>query len=347
MSVMRIIFGLVSSIFICFISIIPAISQNFISDTISVTFGDSTIYSIDFNCDSIVDSRKSGPHVLTVAQGKKYVIKYFDIYYTTTEPLSNEVKNAFQWTNTGNTIKLNIERFEVKGYSKKKKDGDYLYSQIAISEVTDTGFLHVGTLIHEISSQRSFPFPSETLPSDTPIEAWKYLFAKNMNELSLNIEPGNFYTQKVRPHFIPRVIVHIGLKSIIVDGEFWFTNPEASRSFTTKSYKLRYRNSPAFESIGFQVINNTAYYRLNDNFMLLSNYSTFIGINRWKDFDKRKLGFQDILHLNFSASQGILFQPKYKKGFVAGIGITEDIVGIYKQKIVFEPAVFILVGIKL
>lgn len=333
--------------FIFFVMFMQVKSQDFIRDTVFVSFGTQTNYAIDFSCDSIIDCRKIAPNVLYIEQASKYIIKYYDIYYSLKDKLAKELFSTYKWDRKGTKIKLEIERFEVKGFSKKDNCGKYVFSQIAVSEINDTGSVYKGTMVHEISKQNTFPFPSDTLPAEYPIEAWKYQFAKDMNALNTGKLPGNFYTQKVGPDFIPRTFIHIGLKSLIVDGEFWFSNPESNRSFSSKSYKLRYRNASEFESIGFPLVNNTSYYRLNNNFMLLSNYSLFMGINRWKDYDKRKLGFQDILHANVSASQGIILHPKLTRGIVAGIGITEDIVGIYKQKMLFEPALFILVGIKL
>jgi hypothetical protein len=139
----------------------------------------------------------------------------------------------------------------------------------------------------------------------------------------------------------------LGIGWYTLDGEIFFAYPEPGNKFIRTPYHLRYRNSEDFESLEFGIGNDHIYYRLNESFLLCLKSKLFFGINRWKDIDEGSRGLEEVLLLDYSLNQELVFNKKSKNGFVLGIGLTENIYYIYGHNPVFKPGIILFLGIDL
>ncbi len=115
----------------------------------------------------------------------------------------------------------------------------------------------------------------------------------------------------------------------MLDGSVDFLFPEIHSSFLRSSGVIRYRNERQLESIAWAIFSDSFFHRIYSQWVFRIQAQGFLGINRWKDIQKRSHTLYDIPIVDCSLASGLHFQPKIWRGPIFGCGIRGDVSYVY------------------
>jgi hypothetical protein len=332
--------------------------QKYINDSLVVEFNNSELPQIKALVDTVIDLRNSEPNCIAIYEKTKYYAVPVDVFVLTSKPLHVGLKNMFVSKPDSlikKSYKLEIKEFEIKRKSQFFKNEFTCNSVISVYSAENKKYSYLGSLVYESQniSKKNRKHPEKEY--EIAIDSWKEKFASDMNEISLYASIDTTFSlpnfRKEQSNFRKNMIVSaeyaFGNDSWLVDGEILFSRPEAKSQFNRVGSILRYRHEKKYESFETGLQNIQRNYRLNNNFMFCMKAKLFLGLNLWNNNEYAKHGLEDILLLDFSFSQSIIFNPLYKKGIVFGLGVMEDATYIYSEGNKYNIYLVAQLGIKL
>ncbi len=337
---------------------IKGLGQKFISDSLVVGFGTDNLKKIDATIDTIIDKRNLKPNCINISERSKYYNIPIDYFILTSKPLSSEISGMFLKKNDSLISKkfsLEIKEFNITGKSQLFKSNYTCNSIISVYSVDSNRKVYNGTLVYEIQNAVKKNKKQPEKEYEEFIDYWKSDFARDMNDIASHpVHDSTFKLPNLiqvksgfRKNMIASTDVAFGKDSWLIDGEIMFSQPEPQSIFYRQGNIIRYRHETKFESLEFLIINKQFNYRINDRFVFMMKEKLFWGLNDWSNNEYSKHGIQDIIILDLSLSQSIVYNPFYKRGIICGVGILEDVTEIYSIGGKFKPYIMVQLGIKL
>jgi hypothetical protein len=345
-------------IFLFIIFPLSVSAQKFVSDSLVVEFGKYESKKINATVDTIIDQRNLKPNCIAIAEKKKYYNIPIDYRILISKPLITGVKEMFLNKPDGITdhnYRLEIKEFNISSESEFRKNHYTCNSIISVYSVINNKNTYKGTLVYETQSSIKKNKKQPQKEYETVLDSWKGDFASDMNGIIQHSSNDSTFSlpnliinqSDFRKNMIMSLDIAYGLNSWVVDGEIMFSHPEPKQQFFRQGSILRYRHEKKYESLEFSIANTQYNYRLNHNFVFVIKPKFFWGLNYWNNDEFSNHGLQDILLLDFSVSQSILFNPFYKRSVICGLGIMENATYIYSEQVKFKPYIVFQIGIKL
>lgn len=338
------------------ISHFSANGQKFISDSLVVEFGRSDLHRINAAIDTVIDHRNLKPNCISISERIKYYHVPIDYRILTSKPLGTGIKEMFsnQPDSATNKYKLEIKEFSIRSVPKPSKNYLSCNSIISVYSVKPQANTYIGTLVYETSDVLKRTKKQPQKEYEAFIDSWKDRFATDMNAIAQHspADPAFSLPNLIRKQsdFRKKMIIStdvaVGANSWVVDGEIMFSRPEPQARFVRQGSILRYRHEKTYESLEFPILNKQRNYRLNNNFVFILKPKLFWGLNRWNDNEYAKHGLQDLLILDCSVTQSLVYNPFYQKGIVCGLGVMENATYIYSEQVKFKPYAVFQIGIK-
>jgi len=330
-------------------------SQRFISDSLMVQFGENNVEKIHASIDTIIDHRNTKPNCISISEKIKYIYVPIDYRILITKPLSVNLHDLFTNSSDSTKYRLEIKEFNIHTKPNLFQNNYSLNSIIAIYSVENKIDTYEGTLVYENNSEIWKNSKQPQKEYESFVDSWKKDFIKDMNVIVKNTSNDFAYKCpnliKQQSGFDKNMLlstdIAIGRDSWIIDGEIMFSGPEPKREFRREGNLLRYRHDKRYEAIEFSIVNKQFNYRINDQFVFIAKPKLFWGLNNWNENEYRKHGFEDILLLDCSVSQTLLFNPFYKKSIIFGVGVMENVNYIYSEPANFNLYFMFQLGIKL
>ena len=334
--------------------------QKLIQDTLFVSFPPLVRERVSHAVvDSIIDLRDEEPRVIGMYEVNKYLFVPVDLLICTKKSLTDEIAERLR-LNGHNKDPLNL-RLAIDNFWLTKKTNSWIYphyqlnASIQIYQRSPSGdFAHLGELLYETVSRK--PFWGDKLKKgfEKVVANWHREFIEDLTIVSKNVRPitlENFrrgiYIGK-RTHLFSGGDVVVATRGWIFDGAVFFSHREARKQFfRSGGYNLRYRNSKDFESIGFGLTIDYLFHRINSYMVFRGKSQLMFGLNRWKDIDRKDHKLYDILILDYSLSQSLIYNPLDRRGFLFGIGLQENVYYIYSKGIEFQLGLLVHLGLKL
>ncbi len=332
--------------------------QKFVSDSLVVDFGNSSLTKINAVVDTVIDQRKLAPNCIAITEKKKYFKVPIDYRILTSKPLRVGFSEMFSNKSDStiiNNIRLEIKEFVIKSESNFLKEKYTCDAIISVYSVKKTNIGYIGALSYEFQGAEFKSIKHPQIGYEVFIDSWKTAFIADMNAIILHSSVDTSFSLpnliKVSSDFRKNMIlsteVAIGLDSWLIDGEIMFSRPEPQPEFYRQGYILRFRREKRYESIEFSISNKQYNYRLNNNFVFVFKPKLFWGLNYWNKNEYSKHGLEDVFLFDFSATQSILYNPFYKTGIVCGLGIMENATYIYSEPTKVKPYIVFQISIKL
>ncbi len=314
---------------------ILAFSQNMVADTLVVSFSDTLKPELgSLSVEKVNDLRNTDPNFLSVYEKKKWLFFPVDQIVKTSTPLSEQIQEQFFSDSIGITeYHVNINHFEIKNYTSLFGRQLVLHSTLEISEQNkENDSTFIGTFYYETSetSKKKEPVAKSY---EALLDKWSMRFGGDLlavqNEID-KVVPGQYYhfrreQRAVEKNFYTSVEAFAGLHFWGIDGELWFSQPEANRIFNRSSGVIRYVNHPDFQAIALGSNVRRWNYRLNQHWIFTNKMALLLGINNWKNIKTVGHTLEEIFLFNASMSQSINFNPLDQNGLIFGIGIMEDL----------------------
>ena len=348
------------SLITCFCVLFSGLNygQKLISDSLVVNFGYMIEPRISSAADKVIDQRNLRPNCIAIGERTKYLFVPVDYFIVLPNPLSTGIQKMFlQKTDSSPQVNFNLEikEFNIRSEAHSFTNKYICNSIISVYKAAGHENDYLGTLVYETQTTGSTAKKKQKEAYETCIDAWKQSFASDMNKIAVQASADSIVTFKnlikepsdFRKNFIISTDVAIGINSWLIDGELMFSHPEPQRQFFRRGKILRYRHEEKYQSLEFSIVNNQFNYRLTDNFVFVLKSKLFWGLNSWNKNEYSTHGLQDIFLIDLSLSQSILYNPFYKRGFICGLGLLEDVTYIYSEDIRFRPYFVFQLGIKL
>lgn len=337
--------------------------QKLVQDSLIVHFPRSVeLKPIHGVIDSVVDQRDSEPHVIGEYEVTKYLFVPVDLLICTEKPLADEVNAIFNGTvNTKQSLRLKLV---LDDFWLTKKTGSWLYPHYQLNASVqlyeknqNNNSVYVGHLVYETVSRQSLFGDKLKRGFEKVMEKWRDEFVDDLTIVSKNLRSyqditlDNFRTgifSGRRTHLYGGMDVVMGTRDWLVDGALFFSHREAGKPFfRSGGYNVRYRNAKTFESIEFGLSIDYLFHRLNRQMILRGKSQIMLGFNRWKDIDTKDHKIYDVLILNYSLSQSLIFDPLDERGIFFGVGLLEDVYYVYSKGIEFQLGLLFHLGLKL
>ena len=312
--------------------------------------------------DSVIDQRKMESHVIGEYEVTKYLFVPVDLVICTKRPLADEMAEILDYTENKEKplrFKLVLDDFWLR-----KKTDSWLYPHYQLnasiqlhSQNGNDAFECIGHFVYQTVSRK--PLFGEKLKTgfEKIMVKWHEKFVYDLSTVTDDlcshraIALRNFH----QDYFLGRrIYLYSGMDAVITprewitDGAIFFSYREArKRFFRSGGYNLRYRSAKTFESIEFGLSTDYLFYRLNRRMVLRGKSQIMLGFNRWKDIDTKDHTLYDILIVDTSLSQSLLFDPLYKRSFLIGIGLFENLYYVYSKGIQFQFGLLFHLGLKL
>ncbi len=301
--------------------------------------------------DSVVDSRNLGKKVLGIGETKKYLVVPIDHIVMTPKPIATHISDIFSKEQTPNASKLNlkIEEFELGYRSGKVAPGHVLNASIKVFK--DTAYM--GNLVYQ-SYFKPKPFKKKLkIGVEGVMSVWQSEFREDMEKISKgwssnkSVELPNFRKNVGNSiNMFTGVDFTYTLDGWMLEADIMFSNREAGRWSFRNGYGVKYRKQDDFQSIEFALVNDHAYYRLSDSWVLKGKLQFWLGFNKWDDFDTVDHELWDALIGDFTMSQGIYHNKLDKTGIVAGVSLVENLYYVHSKELKFQPGLMVHFGYK-
>jgi len=334
-----------------------AVGQKMVRDTSIIVFGDSINSEIPVSLKLINDNRIIPGGYLSTTTNKKYLYVPVDNYYVTQLSLSDNISRMFQSDNfnsNNNLAEVNINEFEIIPQKRYFKKGYVLNVNLEINIKNNiTSDSCFGTLIYETFWKVKGKNQDSTGRVNT-IQNWKNEFTRDVSSVTNYLSdkqiglPVNFYKDQfnLRTNLIGGLDFIFSYDNYMIQGELMFSKPEARQMYLRKGHIVRYRNAEDFESIGFGRRASHFLKRRNNTMMFDISSSFIIAVNKWKDYKEVRHKLQEIVTLDYSFAQKIIYNPLNKRSVIIGAGLVENFYYIFNYGLSFRPGILLSLGIK-
>lgn len=338
-----------------------SIGQTFVQDTLKVQFPRLIEGPNSFTIEAVTDLRDGSSDVLGISETTHYVFVPVDLIICLDQPLAETVQSILSRVNADSnqpTFQLAIEDFDVS-----RRSGSWIYPHYRVSAAikvhgqTPSGREKEVRLLYESKSRTKFF-------GDKPKVGYKKVLGKFSGELAHDLDqlvrtqnwnsllknPRFHLGLKMpkRNHLIWQADGFYGSKGWLMDVSLLFVQREAEKKFYQGRGKfLRYRNMDDYESIEYGLSIDRWNMRFHEYWMFECKSIFALGINKWKDIDTVDHKFYDAFLLDFSLSQGFIFNPLHTSGLTFGIGVMENLFYVYSKGLEFQAGVFVRAGVKL
>ena len=350
-------------VFILLFSAQPLFSQEFVQDTMTVSFSlPNNLKPIAIPVDSLVDERDELPEIIGRYEITKYLFVPVDLLICSQQPLEKEIAEVLGLrTNMADStrFKLVIDEFRLTKKTNSRFYPRYrLDATIHVYEKEGAGDSeYLGHLLYETTIRKPLFRDRMKKGFETVIRKWLGEFAGDMASVSRSrrsrhpIRLENFREEPYegrRNHLYGGMDVSIMPHGWTSDATVYFSHREARRwFFRSGGYNLRYRNTEKYESIEFGRAIDYLFRRLNRHMVLRVKSCFMLGVNRWKDIDTARHEIYDAFIVDYSLSQCLIFNPLDRQSFLFGIGISENVYYIYSRGVNVQMGLMIHLGLKL
>jgi hypothetical protein len=340
-------------------SIFDLSGQKMVYDSLVINFGNCDVTQINARVDTIRDLRIMPHNCVAINEMTKYAFIPVDNLVITKKLLSKEIANLFYQKpepNFVNKYQLEINEFIINTKKELFKTSYTCNVAISVYSIDTSMNRHFsGILLYENNASYSPRKKNLKLGYEKIIDTWKTQFISDFKKINScygvdpNCQLSNYRNElhAAKKNMLINTETIIGANSWLVDGEIIFSRPEAQKSFFRQAYSLRYRNEKKYEAFETSLYNNQNYQRVSDAFLFALKSKFFIGINRWKENEYKNHGLEDVLLLDFSFSQNIVWNRLFKNGITLGIGVMENLTYIYSNDFTFKPYAVVQFGVKL
>jgi hypothetical protein len=336
-------------------------AQNFVKDTITISFKNFDKIKSDVIIDTVIDQRDENSRLIGKYEKSKYLFIPVDLWIYTKNPLCNEIHETIQTSiNNDDPLRFNliIEEFKLTRKTNSLLYPRYLlYSSVQVYQSNiDSEPRYMGKLLYESTSRK--PLWGDKLKKgfESVARNWYKELISDINKLSNdfkaqqppaleNFRSGTYNTKPI--NMIAGVDVSAGTKGWMTDWEIFFSHREVKKRFYRSGYNIRYRNADTFESIEFGLSNDYLLYRWRPNIIFRGKSQLMFGFNSWNDFNTTDHEIWDALILDYSLSQCFIYNPIDKRSILFGLGLMGNIYYVYSRRIQFQFGLLLNFGIKL
>lgn len=338
-------------------------AQKFVRDSLVVHFNTQLNQDkLPLCIDTIRDDRNLPPRSVGSYEIKKFLLIPVDLNIYTTKPLSEEMMGMISATlSTQDSSGIGLV---IKEFSITKKPGGIFFTRYQLTsslwiywgkELNQERF--IGELLYEVNCRPAFFRDKIRRGFQGVIDKWQLDFIDDIHHITYNLKTGQvprlenlrfeLYSDKYMNMYnaVDWVKYRDGYAT---DLEIFFSHREAKRRFIRSGgYRLRYKKSSDFESIGFGLSVDNFFWRLNRIFLFKGKSQMVLGVNRWNDIKTTAHKIYDAFIFEFILNQGITYNPLDKRSLVIGIGLQEEIFYIYSKDWRFQIGPYVHLGIKL
>lgn len=348
--------------------------QKYISDSTIIHFypnqkGNS---KKSFQIYNFKDKRANPGKLFHVGEKKQYWVVPVDYRYLFEDLLMVVLENCFETDSSAiYGYKLEIEVHQLQpSYKKGLVSRHNLHSCILVKNILNNRTDTLGYMVFETSiPMKSVPLDSSQTNIDKPVKqiksnnklAYEKLFYNWQSEIIHDINNLLVTPPVARSFIVPnfKPISYSYKKDLYMkaaylqgkdwyglEGEIFFSFPEARDAFSRNTGSVRYLNTPSYESLLMGKDNENFYWRLSPTSIFEVQSKILMGINRWKDTETTEHKLEEIFQACLSLSQLYQFNKLDKKGLVFSLGLVEDVFYIY-NKVDFRFGFKVHIGLKL
>lgn len=331
-------------------------SQKFLSDTMYIDFKGDSILEVGPLCiKEIIDHRDEDPRFIMYQTKNKLLLFPVDIEIHTKNAISEILFNNIDIAeNCKSYYSLHLNKFEIEKRKGKFGSGTFLLADIPVYEYIDDSAFYRGTFYYDYLYRSLYRRESSASSVLNLLCNWHCAFKTDLLRLNyskLNETgdlPRNFLTDpKIKPlYFNVQATVLAGIDWYGVQGEMFFTRPELASPGKTKSGIIRYQNNRDYESLGIGRNSEHLSFRKNKNLILDIDMNILLGFLKWKEVQVHKPTIYQILNLELSSVQSIIFNQINKQGITFRFGAIESLSYVYDKKLRFQAGGVLGLGYK-
>ena len=331
--------------------------QKFLPDTVFVEFrADSLIDMNHIGIVGISDTRSENPCFVRFDEKKKYLLIPMDQEFYFTEPLAEEIlKGIPQDTNKAVKYFLDIRKFEIETKKRRFSSSVYLVADIPVYQNAGDSSHYIGTLFYDYLYQPIAKRESSGESTENLLSKWHTDFKIDLltinsvsSDISTAITPNFIDDPKIRSLYLNvQGGTFVGLNWWGIQGEIYFSRPETNLKNHYTSGIIRYQNNDDYES--FAIGKNSEHFNLrkNKNLSFTIDLNILLGFCKWKDIEKHDPTLYQLLDLEVSSVQSILYNPINSRGLTARVGFIENISYVFDMKPKIQPGLFFGLGFRL
>jgi hypothetical protein len=332
--------------------------QKMVYDSLVIDFGKNNL-SINAFVDTVRDLRNLPHNCVSINEKTKYVFIPVDNLFVIKKSLANEIRLMFLQkpdSIAGKKYRLEINEFVIDSRKSLFRATYTCNAAISVYSLDSTMKPHfTGTLLYENNISLSPKKKHPALGYEKIITDWKMHFFGDFQVINSCYGKdqicslSNFRQElnATKKNMLTNIETCLGTDSWLADGEIIFSRPEAQKSFFREAYSLRYRNEKKYEAFETSIINKQNCLRVSDAFLFILKSKFFLGFNRWKGDEYKNHGLEDVLNLDLSISQNMVWNRFYKNGVTIGLGVMENLTYIYSESYKFKLYAVVQLGIKI
>jgi len=333
--------------------------QKYIKDSVLVKpERNQAVLKKTFQIYNFNDKRKHPGHILDIAEKKRYLVIPVDQIYYLNRPLKEILDSLMCIDNiTSDRKPLSFDIYEFSPGVRKGGliQSYFLNAHIRVNEVSNDSIVkYLGDFVYETS----IPYKEYKSNKKASYEALIHDWQKELiDDIDLFlVTPKQTYDFLLPNYKEPGYKYHnilIGNASFVggldwwgLEGEMFFSAPEANEFFVRNTGTARYVNAKTFESLLFGKKNQNYFWR-KGKYSLFEIQSKFMfGFNRWKDIETVDHELWELFQFCFSFSEMYQFNQLDKKGITISVGAVEDIYYIF-NKLDYRLGIKLSLGLKL
>ncbi len=304
--------------------------QQIVTDTVYIDFVPDSLVPVNYIIKSVTDRRHVNPQLISYSQKNKYILIPVEVELCTHKTLADNIKDGFQKSqNYADTFSLDINYFLISRYKGHFGSPYLLQADIPVYRYSGNDTSQVGTLVYNSRYMLSGRKMKKFKAYEEVMMKWHTEFKLDMLTTAgyarqLNGKPENLVeTPLKRSHFLHGIVGGaIGFNFWMVEGELFFTRPEAGRSSWYLGNIIRYQHTRDFEMIGFGKKSEYFVKRINENWAFNVRTNFLLGLTKWNDTEDIKL--YQLIQLSLSSGQYISYDIRNTGGFQFKTGLFEN-----------------------
>jgi hypothetical protein len=338
-------------------------SQTLVQDSLVIYMGpvkDMTEQS--FSVDTVLDHRKVPGRLIGTYEVNKYLFIPVDLMIVTDRPLREKIAQGFSPSHEDEKImgfRISIDDFRITQktssvfYPRYQMNGSFRLWHYKINGDAE----YIGQLVYEKIAPKPLIGDELRKGFTSVVQKWQKDWVKDLSQISQDVGSGRSPAMRhfrsgseigKKTNMLPGADVIVGSRWWMVDGQIYFSDREAVSSFfRSGGQTLRYRNTPDYEAIEFNLSTDRWFYRLTPKLVFRIKSSLLFGINKWKDINDTPHEIWDAVLLDYSLSQSLFFNPLDKRSVTLGAGLLQSMTYIYSQSFRFHFGFLLHFGAKL
>ena len=335
--------------------------QKYIKDSVFIPYAPDVVLPLSpFTLKSVTDQRSIPGHILQISEKKQYLVIPVDYLYCFSYPLSEEIRNAIKTDSSkinAPAISLSINEFRTGVRKGGFIQEYYLKSYIGFTRyknIDDSAGIS-GKLVYETTIPFKSAKKKTEIAYEKVINEWHREFVNDLNNISLTDESA---WNQIVPGLRDETFIYknklCGISSFLagidwygVEGEIFFSSPEANNFFIRNLSTVRYINTEKYESILMGKNNENFNWRINNSLIFQVQSKLLFGLNRWKDIETTEHGLEEVMQFCLGLTQNIQYDIKENGRFIFGIGLLEDLYYIMYENYDIRYGIKLTLGFKL